>query len=495
MGIVRNQSIKNSISFYIGMAIGAINTVIIYPNAFNDHPEYFGLIQILVAYGLVVSTFTTLGIPTTFVRFFPAIKEKGQLYFLSLVTPLLGFVFALLSYFLFKEQIFEWTNASELLKDNFFYIILLVFFIGFYDVLTAISRSFLSAATPIFINEVFLKSYSMSVLLLHWFGYVDFTTFLKIYLFGYFLKFAILFVIQWKNDRFSLAFSVNDLKLKEILRFGLFVFIGGASVMIVTRLDMMMIGSMLDLDQVAFYTVAFFMGNAIKVPGNSIGVISLPLVAKAWEKKDYKEIQTLYTKSSINQLIIGGVLFLCIWLNIDEIFSLLPTKFQGGKWVVFYIAIAQLFSMANGINGTIIVNSKYYKYDLYTNVVLVFVTIITNYLLIPESSPLSSYGIVGINGAAFATAISVLLFNLIRLILIKVKMNMHPFSLQTIKTIVLLFAMFFALNFLPNSSYAFADIIWKSVVVVILFILAVMCFNLSEDITAIIKELKAKLLS
>lgn len=485
MGIVRNQSIKNSISFYIGMAIGAINTVIIYPNVFNDHPEHFGLIQILIACAIVVSVFSTLGIPKIFVRFFPTIKEKGQLYFLSLITSLLGFAFAVLSYFLFKEQIFELLNASQLLRDNFFYIILLVFFIGFYDVLTAVSRSFLSAATPIFINEVFLKVYSMLVLLLHWFGYLDFTTFLKAYLFGYFFKFAILFLIQWKNDRFSLAFSVNDLKLKEILSFGLFVFIGGASVMIVTRIDMMMIGSMLDLEQVAFYTVAFFIGNAIKVPGKSIVAISIPLVAKAWGKQDYKEIQTLYTKSSINQLIIGGVLFLCIWLNIDEIFSLLPTKFQGGKWVVFYIAIAQLFSMANGINGTIIVNSKYYRYDLYTNVILVFVTIATNYLLIPEY---------GIDGAAMATAISVLLFNLIRLILIKVKMNMHPFSLQTIKTILLLFAMFFTLDFLPNSSYAFVDIIWKSIVVVILFIPAVMYFNLSEDITAIVKELKAKLL-
>jgi O-antigen/teichoic acid export membrane protein len=487
MGIVRNQSIKNSISFYIGMVIGAINTVIIYPNAFDEYPEHFGLIQILIAYAIVVSTFTTLGVPKTFLRFFPAIKEKGQLYFLSLIIPLLGFSFALLSYFLFKEQIFELLNANDndLLKDNFFYIILLVFFIGFYDVLTAISRSFLSAATPIFINEVFLKFYSMLVLLLHWFGYVDFTTFLKIYLFGYFLKFAILFLIQWKNDRFSLVFSVNNLKLKEILSFGLFVFVGGASVMIVTRIDMMMIGSMLDLEQVAFYTVAFFIGNAIKVPGKSIGAISIPLVAKAWEKQDYKQIQTLYAKSSINQLIIGGVLFLCIWLNIDEIFSLLPAKFQGGKWVVFYIAIAQLFSMANGVNGTIIVNSKYYRYDLYTNVILVFVTIATNYLLIPEY---------GIDGAAMATAISVLLFNLIRLILIKVKMNMHPFSLQTIKTILLLFAMFFALNFLPNSSYAFVDIIWKSIVVVILFIPSVMYFNLSEDISLMIKELKERFL-
>ena len=92
MGIVRRQSFLNSISFYFGMVIGAINTVIIYPNAFKDNPEYFGLIQILLAYSIVIATFTTIGIPKIFIRYFPAIKHKGQLFFLSLITPLLGFV-------------------------------------------------------------------------------------------------------------------------------------------------------------------------------------------------------------------------------------------------------------------------------------------------------------------------------------------------------------------------------------------------------------------
>ena len=92
-----------------------------------------------------------------------------------------------------------------------------------------------------------------------------------------------------------------------------------------------------------------------------------------------------------------------------------------------------------------------------------------------------------------ATAISVLLFNLIRLVLIKVKMNMHPFSLQTIKTILLLFVMFFVLDFLPNSSYAFVDIIWKSIVVFILFIAAVLYLNLSEDINKLIIEVRKKI--
>jgi O-antigen/teichoic acid export membrane protein len=140
--------------------------------------------------------------------------------------------------------------------------------------------------------------------------------------------------------------------------------------------------------------------------------------------------------------------------------------------------------MITGINGTIIVNSKYYRYDLYTNVILVSTTVITNYFLILKY---------GIDGAAMATAISISLFNLIRLILIKVKMNMHPFSLQTIKTIVLIFVMFFALDFLPNSSYAFLDIIWKSIVVFILFISAVMYFKLSEDINKVIIEVRKKI--
>ena len=492
MGIVRNQSIKNSISFYIGIAIGAINTVIIYPNVFKDNPEHFGLIQILIAYAIVVSTITTLGIPKTFMRFFPAIKEKGQLYFLSLIAPLLGFLFALLSYLLFKEQLFALLNASELLKDNFFYIILLVFFIGFYDVLTSISRSFLRATTPIFINEVFLKLYSMSVLLLHWYGYVDFTTFLKIYLFGYFLKFSILLLIQFFNNKLKLSISVKDLKLKEMLSYGVYVLVGGASIMIVTRLDIMMLGSILEdgtgegLKQVAYYTVAFFIGNAIMVPSKSIAAISAPLIAKAWEKQDLDEIQIIYSKSSINQLIIGGVFFLCIWLNIDQVFLLLPEKFQAGKWVVFYIGISQLFNMASGLNGVIIVNSNYYRYDLYTSVFLVFATIVANFFLIPKY---------GINGAAMATAISIFIFNFIRLILIKIKMKMHPFSLKTIKVIVVLIVVYYLLNLLPNSTYALFDILWKSAITVIIFGTTVLQLNLSEDISQMFNAFKRRLLS
>ena len=59
MGIVQNQSIKNSIYFYIGLVFGAISTIILYPNAFNSHPEHLGLLQIILAYSVVISTFSS----------------------------------------------------------------------------------------------------------------------------------------------------------------------------------------------------------------------------------------------------------------------------------------------------------------------------------------------------------------------------------------------------------------------------------------------------
>ena len=210
----------------------------------------------------------------------------------------------------------------------------------------------------------------------------------------------------------------------------------------------------------------------------------MPLIAKAWEKQDFKQIHKLYEKSSINQLIFGGFFFLCIWLNINEIFGLLPEKFQGGKWVVFFIGLSQLFNITSGINGVIIVNSKYYRYDLITNLFLVFFTITANYFLIP---------IYGINGAALATALSVFLFNFIRLIFIKVKMDMHPFNIKTLYTILLLLTIYFLSKYIPIFGNIYLDLLWKSCYVLMLFVPMVLWLKLSEDINNIVSDIKKRL--
>ena len=483
MGIIKKQSINYSIIFYIGMFIGAINTVLIYPNVFNDQPDHWGLIQIIVAYSMVLSTFSSFGLPKVIIKFFPSLAEKGNLFFISFLFPIIGILFFLLIYSLFKEAIFDLLNMNILLKENFIYVFLLVFCISFYDIITSISRSHLDAVTPVIFNEFFLKSYTLSILLLHGFKFINFKIFLLLYIVGYLLKLLFLFFIQISNNRISITIGLDQLDFNKIMKFGVFVFAGGLSIILVTRLDMLMIGYLMNLENVAFYTLAFYIGNAIAVPGRSVITISVPLLSKAWENQNFKEIKTIYSKSSINQLIVSGFLFLIIWLNLHDVFTLLPEKFTHGKWVVFYIGLAQLINMACGVNGAIIVNSDYYKFDLYTNLFLLFVTICSNLLLIPKY---------GINGAAMATALSLMLFNLIRVFIIYFKMGIQPFSNKTIISLCLLLFTYVICVNIPSTSNVFVNILLKSIVAILIFLPLLFKLNLAEDLNNILKGFAKK---
>lgn len=485
MGIIKKQSISNSIIFYIGMFIGAINTILVYPNVFNEQPEHWGLIQLLVAYAMVISTFSSFGFPKVLIKFFPIFKDKSSLIGISFLLPSVGIFLFLLIYYFFKNQIFDLLNIDPSLQENFIYIFILVFCISAYDILTSISRSHLDAVTPVIFNEFFLKIYTFIILVIHGFKFVDFNQFLLLYITGYFFKLLLLLYFQFTRGRMSFSLDFRNLELKKILTFGFFVFAGGLSIILVTRLDMLMIGYLMNLEHVAFYTLAFFIGNAIAVPGRSVITISVPLLSKAWEEKNLKEIATIYSKSAINQLIVSGFFFILIWLNIDDIFSLLPEKFTHGKWVVFYIGIAQLINMSCGVNGAIIVNSDYFRYDLYTNIILLIITIISNLILIP---------LYGIDGAAMATAISLMLFNFIRVGIIYFKMQIQPFTKKTLITFLSLLLTYFLVNLIPGSLNVYIDIIIRSIVALVIFMPLCLKLNLSVDINQLYIQLLKRII-
>ena len=493
MGIVINQSIKNSLSFYFGMFLGAISTVFVYPNVFNDQPDHWGLIQLIVAYSFIISTFSNFGVPKTFIRFFPIIENKSKFYFFSFLLITIGYLLFLILALFFEDWFFKFISASPLLIDKFYLIYFMVLIISVYELFVSISRSNLNSTLPTFLNEAFLKSYSLIVLILHGLKILNFDQFLFFYVGGYLMKLIIIFISQFNTKSINLIFSLRGIKITELIQFGLFVIVGGASAMLVSRLDMVMIGKFMGLKHVAFYSVAFYVGNAIRVPGRAVVAISAPIVSKAWKNNDLKLIKDIYYKSSINQLIIGGIFFVCVWLSVDDIFSLLPEKFSGGRLVVFFIGLSQLFNVAMGVNGAIILNSKYYRFDLYANLFLLAVTFLSNYLFIPESSPLKELGIVGINGAAFATALSIFLFNFIKFVFIYVKVKLHPFDIKTLYSILLLLFVYYVVDSLSLNLNPYLNILLNSSISLIIFVPILLYTKLSLELLSIYNNFKNRL--
>ena len=493
MGIVINQSIKNSLSFYFGMFLGAISTIFVYPNVFNDQPDHWGLIQLIVAYSFIISTFSNFGVPKTFIRFFPIIENKSKFYFFSFLLITIGYFLFLILALFFEDWFFKFISASPLLIDKFYLIYFMVLIISVYELFVSISRSNLNSTLPTFLNEAFLKSYSLIVLILHGLKILNFDQFLFFYVGGYLMKLIIIFISQFNTKSINLIFSLRGIKITELIQFGLFVIVGGASAMLVSRLDMVMIGKFMGLKHVAFYSVAFYVGNAIRVPGRAVVAISAPIVSKAWKNNDLKLIKDIYYKSSINQLIIGGIFFVCVWLSVDDIFSLLPEKFSGGRLVVFFIGLSQLFNVAMGVNGAIILNSKYYRFDLYANLFLLAVTFLSNYLFIPDSSPLKELGIVGINGAAFATALSIFLFNFIKFVFIYVKVKLHPFDIKTLYSILLLLFVYYVVDSLSLDLNPYLNILLNSSISLIIFVPILLYTKLSSELLSIYNNFKNRL--
>ena len=259
----------------------------------------------------------------------------------------------------------------------------------------------------------------------------------------------------------------------------MWVLSGGGAAILVSRFDMLMIEHYLDLKQVAYYGLAFFIGSVIKVPSRSVESISSPLIASSFKENDLGNIQTIYSKTSINLLIIGSILFLCISLNINDILSILPEKFSKGRFVIIIIGIAQLINLTAGLHGLILLHSSYYRSIVYFNIFLFAVTFITNVLLIP---------IYGINGAAMATLISIFLFNTVRMLYVYYQLSMHPFSKKTVMVIISLVVVFVVTYLLPMTSVGLINIFIRCLVSCVLFIISIRILNLSDDINSIINQ-------
>ena len=263
--------------------------------------------------------------------------------------------------------------------------------------------------------------------------------------------------------------------------FGLFVILGASSGMVSGTIDSLMIGALIDngLTKVAYYSIALYIGVMIMIPYNSIIRIATPIISEAWKNNSSRKIDSIYKQTSTNLMLIGSLLFLGIWLNVDNIFRILPPEYGEAKYVLLFICLSTLYDVSTSVNSTIIQFSDFFKLMLYFNFLLIALLIGTNFLLIP---------LYGIEGAAIATLISVFIVNTIRLLIIKVKMGILPFTVKTIY-IPLVGALIYGIVYLipPFESYI-VDILVRSVIITAMYIPAVYVLKVSKEFNDLIDK-------
>ena len=491
MGVIRKQSIWGSIITYIGAILGFITTIIFFPRTFST--EQIGLVSIIVAYSTVLSTFASLGVHQVVGRFFPYFRNKEKNHngflFLLILVPFIGFLITLaISLFLQEYLIENSIDSSNLLADYIIYIIPFVFVILFFNVFDNYYKFLYNITLGSFLKEVLQRIVILFGIILFYFSFISFTNFLVVYLIAFTIPLIVIVLSLIHQKEFSLkpqfGFVSKSLR-KSMITMGVYGIISSFAGIVIINVDKMMIERLMGLDDVGIYTIAFFFGMLIVLPSRPLLKISSAYIAEAWRNKDLELIKTIYRKSSINQFIIGLLLFIGIWSNINNIFEMLPDEYIHGKWVIFFIGLSYLTDMLTGTSPYILINSKYYKSVTYIMFVLIIIAIAMNFVFIP---------ILGLIGAAIASLIAKIIANGLFVMVLYKKYKLFPLNRNHLLILGIGLFVFILNHFLPEIENWIIDIIYRSTIISIVFGGLIYFLKVSEDINETVKSiLKANL--
>ncbi len=481
MGIIARQSAKYILVSYIGIAIGAINTLWIFPYFLSS--EIIGLYRIVLDIAIVIGTAAQFGVTQTVVKYYPHIKGyKKTIYSTYLIImPLFSFLVIAIIGYIFKDPILSnYNNDLYDISQYFILIIVLAFFIMCNTIINSYCLSRLRIVVPNFLNNIFFKM-SISVIVIG-FGYSLIT------LYGFFVALILVYfiitlllivyvVIVLRANIKNINLQIGSIKSKlyfDMFKYSAFSFLGISGGIIISKVDILMVGGMINLSETGIYSIAFFIGSVIEIPQKPISGMVFSLSSKLWINNDTEGIRELYKKSAITQLILGGLIFIVIWVNIDFMFELMPKGyiFSKGKIVVFWIAIGKLIDLALGSNTAILTSSKSYKWNIYLLFFLSIISILANYFLIPKY---------GIAGAAFATLSSIALYNICRFFVLYAKFNLQPFNKANLLVILVIVFFVLVLQYVPIFNNVIVNIFIRSTLS-LGYIVIILILKVSPDI-------------
>ena len=504
MGIIARQSIKGTITTYIGVAVGIVTTFFIQTRALQ--PEQIGLIDILLQCSLLFAGLAQLGTNSSAMRYYPFFKDEEcrdhGFFGWTLLVPLIGFTIFLSVFFLFKNSIVGFFAKDsevgvELFARYVNFVIPLSFFMLYISVFETNSNLLLRIVLPKFIREVGLRVATMIVYLLYFYKVIDFDgviiCFCVFYGLATFVNVAYLLSLKRVSFKIDWDYIKPELK-RDFLFYTLFMLTAALAGNVIPMLSKFFVAGKTGFHLAGVFTIAFNIAAVVEMPYRSLGAISRPHISEAMAKQDVKQADFLCKTVALHQFIAGTFVFFIIWINIDFIFDLLPNGdiYRLGKWAVLILSLSRLIYSTLGVTTTALSYSKYYYYSLAFTILLAGMSVGLNAWWVPKWD---------INGGALAQVVSYLVYFILLLAFIKWKIGVMPLSSKLLLVAVIVLVLF-GLNWLwtialtPLLERLFAkpvfglgiDAVLKSVVFLVLGLVTLYKLKVSQSVNDLIDK-------
>ncbi|MDX1762362.1 MAG: polysaccharide biosynthesis C-terminal domain-containing protein [Christiangramia sp.] len=480
MGIIISQSAKNLTTTYVGFGIGAINTLFLYTNFLT--PEYYGLVGFLLSAANLIWPLMAFGVHNTLVKFYTSYdtqEQKDKLLSVILLLPLgISLILGTIGYFSYDLLLNYFADGEGLVQPYIWLIFLIAVATSYFEIFFSWAKIHYKSVFGNFMKEVFHRACISLLLLSVYFGYLSIRNFVYAIGLVFILRVVIMMLYSFRLYFPKLSFSFPKNR-SFILKYSALILIAGSVAMVLLDLDKVMIERFLPIEMVAVYGIAVYISSVIAVPSRAMHQITYPMTATLLNKRDKKGLLELYQKSSLNLLIISGLIFLLIICNISQLYALIPPEYQISYSIVILISCVKLYDNLLGNNNSILFNSDYYRLVLAIGVFLAVLAFVFNIVFIPMLELL---------GAALATFLAFAFYNTVKLMIVQKKFRIHPFTKETGYSLALILVFSFTFYFWAFPWHPVINILLKSAVIGLVYVLVIYLLKLSPDINGIIEK-------
>lgn len=493
MGVIKRQSIKNSLVNYLGVLIGAISVIFIYPQI---HPTDLGIIQFTLNTAILFAPIAAFSSNMTAIQYYPLFKDEkkqdnGFFLLMTGITLITAFIF------IFFVYIFSISISTVFGKDKIHfinslpYILLFTVFIALSNLYQSITANFNRIVIPSIFQNLLLKITQPLLILSFAYGFIAFADIFKGLSISLSLMVVGLLGYLFFLRKFNLTLPIlrggilSKLwrKMVEYASFNILVTLGSIMAM---RIDQILVAAILGFQQNAVFSFGFFISEAIDVPRKALSSIAAPLISESIMANRMEHVAEIYRKSALIQLIVGAYILAGTWACADALFDLMPKNaaiYREGKYVILFLGLSRVLDMATGPNTEIITLSQYYRFNFVSFLAMAVLNTLLNFLLIP---------MFGIEGSAIATLLSIIIINIWRLVFIKNKLGFHPLSIKMLIPIVMAFIAWLFVWFIPTVSNPIFTIFIKASILTLIYWSCIYYFSISEDVNALITKMIRK---
>ena len=479
MGIIERDSFRVSVISYAGAILGYLNKIFLFTNFLET--EQVGLANLLVTISLIYAQISALGTRNIITRFFPFFQDEDKRHhgflFGVIALAMAGFVLTTLLFVALRQPFaLLYQESSPLLVEYAWFLIPLALATLFYNLFESYLRSVYRNVIPTLAHEVILRIGVTVSITLYALGVLSFPGFVTVYVIAYSVP-AILLVL-YAGYKGLLALKPQYSRLWQrlgriMIVYGLFTLVNNLSTFLLVSIDSLMVAGLIDLGAAGIYTTMVFMTSVMLIPYRSMVKVAGPLVARFWKTRNMAGMEEVYQKATAGNLVVGASLFLVIWVNLDTIFQFMAPEYAAGRYVFLVLGMGKLFDMSAGLNATILMTSKKYRYDLFFTVTMVVFAVAANTLFIPRF---------GMEGAALASALTLILFNLLRIAFIQHHYQVQPFARKQVWVPVIMAGVMLLSDQVDPFVHVLIDLPLRSAVAIALLLMPLRALRISPEL-------------